>query len=418
MHSEIGFTAHASIINAIVSWSVSTAHLCGNGHFTGSITLNSIGRTPGLDLLDLPQRVLDSLATEIAILDKAGTIVAVNDAWTRFGQNNGGRDSATGVGANYLDACRSAHGDEGRMAEQAYRGIREVIQKHRETFSLEYPCHAGSTKRWFMLHVCRVKSTDNLFLTAHFSITDRKFAEEKLVQSERLAAIGEAMRGLSHEGRNALQLAQANIDLLGLQLEDNTDAMQMLVNIETAHNRILKLYEQVNRYAKPIALNRNPTSLSELMDKAWRQLAPAFPAARFRQLGGIEEPVCDVDPLLIEDVFQSILENAVTAGAAEPEIHVQYLYEELDGCPAVTVVVHDNGTGIAADDSERAFRPFFTTKLRGAGLGLAISQRMIAAHGGRIRFTQPEDHGSSIRITLPKCRGRGPDSTALRSTTG
>ena len=78
-----------------------------------------------------------------------------------------------------------------------------------------------------------------------------------------------------------------------------------------------------------------------------------------------------------------------------------YLPDELDGSPALTVIISDNGPGISGENREKVFEPFYTTKLRGTGLGLAISRRILLGHGGQIHVGVPRCGGTSICITLP-----------------
>lgn len=193
---------------------------------------NSKSAVPAGAEPELSRLVLDSLTAEIAVLDNRGNIVAVNDAWKQFADENGGTTEATGVGANYLEICQSADDNEFFLADNAYRGIERVLDGSQSTFVLEYPCHSPTEERWFLLYVSRLKSSEPYVVTANVSITQRKLTEQRLLVAERLAAIGEAMQGLSHEGRNALQRAQGSMELLRLHIEEDSDALQLLERIE------------------------------------------------------------------------------------------------------------------------------------------------------------------------------------------
>src|SRR6056297_703406 len=121
---------------------------------------------------ELPAHVLDSLTAEIAVLDKHGEICAVNEAWLRFAQQNGGSVEATGLGTNYLDICRSTKGNDSLFAERACVGIKKVLDGSRRVFQLEYPCHSPLRRRWFLLYVSRLKGDSQHAVTAHLCITD------------------------------------------------------------------------------------------------------------------------------------------------------------------------------------------------------------------------------------------------------
>ncbi len=127
--------------------------------------------------------ILASLHYHIAILDKSGLILAVNEAWERFGRDNGGMSSTNiGPGANYLDACRIADAKDDPFAQAAIIGIQKVQDGAQEMFSLEYPCHAPNEERWFMMRILPLKSHDGGVVISHTDISELKKAEKELRQ--------------------------------------------------------------------------------------------------------------------------------------------------------------------------------------------------------------------------------------------
>src|SRR5215208_849218 len=132
------------------------------------------------------QRTLDSLSAHIAIIDEAGTIVAVNKAWRDFARANGVAGQDYAEGANYLRACDSATGPCSEEAAPFAEGIRSVLSGQRKIFELEYPCHSPSERRWFIGRVTPFAAGGPLrAVVAHENITERKLAEKRLHQSER-----------------------------------------------------------------------------------------------------------------------------------------------------------------------------------------------------------------------------------------
>jgi signal transduction histidine kinase len=101
-------------------------------------------------------------------------------------------------------------------------------------------------------------------------------------------------------------------------------------------------------------------------------------------------------------VFRNILDNALNAGAEPARVEITCTGAELDGQPAIRVAVRDNGPGLSPESRRRIFEPFFTTKTRGTGLGMAITRRIVEAHGGRIAVGEGGDPGAEIIITLPR----------------
>lgn len=129
--------------------------------------------------------VLDALPAHIALLDEAGTIVAVNKAWRRFAEANHFRDLRAGVGTNYIALCESVHGDGAAETMAVAQGIREVMTHQRDEFSLEYACDSPDEQRWFILYVSRFEGAGPVRLVvSHENITKRKVVEEKIRESE------------------------------------------------------------------------------------------------------------------------------------------------------------------------------------------------------------------------------------------
>jgi len=130
--------------------------------------------------------ILNSLTSHIAVLNEQGVIVAVNNAWQEFANDNGLLESSQNIlGVNYLDVCRKAvnqpYGDE---ASEAQAGITAVLAGEQETFHLEYPCHSPDQQRWFHMSVSPLHGSRGAGVISHENITQRKQAEAALQESE------------------------------------------------------------------------------------------------------------------------------------------------------------------------------------------------------------------------------------------
>ena len=139
-----------------------------------------------------------SLTDHVAILSDDGTILVTNDKWTRFAAENRYAGGRAGVGMNYLTVCDTASGPASEGAGEVARGIRDVMQGTRQSFTHEYPCHAPSHERWFVLKVSRFDDDGKTrILVAHENITARRVTESALRQSEeRHRLVAAAMREL------------------------------------------------------------------------------------------------------------------------------------------------------------------------------------------------------------------------------
>jgi PAS domain S-box-containing protein len=125
------------------------------------------------------QALLDSLASALAVVDEAGVIIAVNEAWRRFGRDNGA-DPATiaGVGLNYLEVCGRAKRADPDATGTTAAGIERVLAGQAEEFTMEYPCHGPAQERWFLLSVRRLAAPACGAMLSHVDITERRRAED------------------------------------------------------------------------------------------------------------------------------------------------------------------------------------------------------------------------------------------------
>jgi signal transduction histidine kinase len=229
-------------------------------------------------------------------------------------------------------------------------------------------------------------------------------AQERTLQAERLAAIGQMVAGLAHESGNALARSQACLEMLAMEVEDRPEALKLIARIQTAQNHLQQLYADVRNYAAPLKLERQMHSVRSIWRQAWSNLADQRQgrSALLREEDYGVDLVCLVDPFRLEQVFRNILENALAACKDPVEIAVTCSPAQLEGQPALCIAVRDNGPGLRAEQRRRIFEPFFTTKTKGTGLGMAIAQRIIQAHGGQIAVGAPEGGGAEIQVLLPR----------------
>lgn len=260
--------------------------------------------------------------------------------------------------------------------------------------------------RWFNKLLRHGTDQPQAVLAIGHDITDLREAEKRLMETERLAAIGQMISGLSHEGRNCLQRSQACLEMLNLDLKDRPTALNLIQRVQRAQNDLHRLYEEVQSYAAPLRPRFEPRNLHDILHEAWKKLDGARTG---RQVSLEEVPttmdlVSEVDPLLLRRALVNILENALAACRDPVRIVVSWSEANQEGRPAAQISLRDNGPGLSAEQRERMFEPFYTTKTHGIGLGMAVAKRIVEAHGGRVAVGPSHGPGAEFQLVLPRRR--------------
>jgi PAS domain S-box-containing protein len=229
-------------------------------------------------------------------------------------------------------------------------------------------------------------------------------AQERALRAERLAAIGQTVAGLAHEGRNALQAIHACSERLAWRLQDQSEPLALVGEIQKAEEVLQRLFEDVRDYASPVSLDRRPCDLAEVWRQAWEQATAQHPgrdAALEEQTEGLDL-ACSVDPFRLAQVFRNAFDNSLAAAPGPVRVTVSCAAATLAGAPALRVAVRDNGPGLGPEQRQNLFEAFYTTKTKGTGLGMAIAKRIVDAHGGEIGVGEAAGPGAEIVITLPR----------------
>jgi signal transduction histidine kinase len=221
---------------------------------------------------------------------------------------------------------------------------------------------------------------------------------------KRLAAIGNIVADVAHESRNSLQQIQACVGLLESKIDHDEESRGLLLDLEKAQDRLHFMFEDLRGYLAPVTLDCRSIDMRKPIEDAWTALVLA---RRNRDaILQIHSPTidasCPVDSLRMEQVFRNLLENSLWACEDPLRVEVEFTSDTLQGEPAISVIIRDNGPGFTSEQRQQAFEPFYTTKKQGTGLGLAIVKRIIEAHRGKICLRNHSSQGTEFRITLPR----------------
>jgi signal transduction histidine kinase len=220
---------------------------------------------------------------------------------------------------------------------------------------------------------------------------------EKIKQSERLAVLGRMAASLAHEIRTPLTSIKNLAQLLEEEYADPAFRKEFQELVVSEVERINRIIKALLTYAKPLNLQKGRVRLDNLIEETLAGLKEAGQMEKIRIKKSLKPIEVKANKGLIRQVLENIILNACEAMAGQGTISIS-LYPE--GEKAI-ISIKDNGPGIKEKDKPHIFMPFFTTKTKGTGLGLALCEKIITAHGGEITFHTQKGKGTTFYIYLP-----------------
>jgi signal transduction histidine kinase len=234
---------------------------------------------------------------------------------------------------------------------------------------------------------------------------------ERMKERDRLAALGQMAAGLAHEIRNPLgsiKGAAQYLQPIGNQLGQHDGGTKEFLDIIVEEvNRLNKIVSQFLDYARPYRGDQTPLDVNDVVKKTLHLIEKEEGAQRVEILTNLVEglPVVRADAEQLRQVFLNLAINAVQAMPSGGRLQVSTSLRRSTrrGAAAAFLEVRfrDTGTGIPVNDVRNLFIPFFTTKDKGTGLGLPISQRIIENHGGTIEVRSQVGAGATFTVLLP-----------------
>ena len=231
-------------------------------------------------------------------------------------------------------------------------------------------------------------------------------AQDQLVRTEKLRAMGQMASGMAHDFNNVLAAILGRAQLLLARVDDPALRQWLLVIERAAMDgaqtvRRLQEFTRIRRDqpVEPVDLNRIVEETLEATEPSWRQASLRRGIAiEVETALAASRPVVSGDPAELREALTNVILNAVDAMPEGGRLRVAT--RSVDG--SVEVSVADTGTGIAEEVRDRIFDPFFTTKgPKGTGLGLSMTYGILARHDGRITVESEEGAGTTFRITFP-----------------
>ncbi len=222
----------------------------------------------------------------------------------------------------------------------------------------------------------------------------------KLVKSRQLSAIGTLAATVAHELRNPL----TDIALLAYHIKKITKDPLVKKNVTSINARISESDQIINNilmYSKTTITHYEFVKINDLLKRSIADATQNFPIGKIsinEKIDRTKALSIEVDPVRIREVFRNILHNAIDA------VHTDTGIIEIESRvnnSMVSILIKDNGIGIARKDLKNVTRPFFTTKVKGTGLGLAVCKQVATLHGGSIIIKSAKRKGTTVAVTLP-----------------
>jgi len=343
------------------------------------------------------ETVLEAIATGVVSFDHENRLTTMNRAAARmFG----------------LDPAVTA----GRSLEETFPGgdrrdvvalVQRVRRARTGSIEQELNVRGGAGHVSLLASATALRGPDGAYAGAVLVFDDLT----ELLKAQRLAAWREVAQRIAHEIKNPLTPIQLSAQRLRRRLARDPGHDQQLViecteTIIQEVDGLKRLVDEFTRFARMPALSPRPTDVRPVVEAVAALYRESHPALRLTTHYPDALPLLEVDPDHIKRAVLNLVDNAVEAVAGAGHVEVDVVDAAEAG--SVQIVVADDGPGIKAEDRERLFLPYFSTKTNGMGLGLPIVSEIVIEHGGTIRVEDVVPHGSRFTLDLPVTRAVAP----------
>jgi len=238
-------------------------------------------------------------------------------------------------------------------------------------------------------------------LEKKFEMTEKelKTTQEKLIRTERLAAMGNLVKGVAHEIRNPITTIGGFSSRLKKELKEDSKLLKYIDIIIDESKRLENIVTEVHEFAGVQSANMNLDDLDEVLSQVATEFGEQAKKQGVKFMVKIDKdlPLTFMDTSQIAKALSNIVENALES---MPNGGKLTLEAKRDNANIVTSI-RDTGCGIALENLDSVYDPFFTSKTRGAGLGLTMVYQILMNHNGELKFDSKEGVGTTVTIRLP-----------------
>jgi PAS domain S-box-containing protein len=366
----------------------------------------------------LLRAVFASLYGNVAVVDREGCIVSANGAWTQFARHTTGFSREAYVGANYLDVCRRAAAAGDRSAAAAVNGIESVLLAHAPGYSQEYSCPSEHGP-WYELVIVPLRRQEGGALIFHIDVTSRVRAEgeaqrlrNELSHVTRVSILGELVASLAHELNQPLTAilsnTQAALRLLGKGASAPDELREILEDIAMDDQRAGEIIRRLRQLTRKGEFVLQHIDVNQLVREVYGLLESDSLIRRVPMECRFAPDLPPVlgDRIQLEQVLLNLMINGLESMKDLPQDgNLRLVVSTRRASEAsIIVAVKDRGIGVTPDKQGSIFKPFFSTKPDGMGMGLSICRTIVLAHNGRIGVSNNPDGGATFEVELPITR--------------
>jgi len=335
--------------------------------------------------------LLQSMRSGLVTIDVNGIIVTFNDAaCTMFGC-----DREDCIGRSYVEIFSPDTG--------LGRAIRKLVAERSgcEYAETDYPTPLGKTLAIGLsispIYDSEQQPIGGVILLHDLSEISRLRGE--LETRNRLAALGEMAGGLAHQLRNSMGAIGGYLTLLKKRLDRKGVEENVVAELTDEARQAEHLIKRFLQFARPLQLAPELVTLRELLDDITSTFAVREDLSGIRVIATkVPDATVNVDTLLLKQALTNLAENAANAyRGREGEVELEATIDN----DAAVITVTDHGCGIPAEDLDKIFTPFFSSRPAGNGLGLPLAQKILDLHGGRLSVSSRVGEGTTFTLTLP-----------------
>ena len=359
--------------------------------------------------------ILQSLSSGVAVIDRSGRVLQVNDRWKTFARTNEWMDGH--AGGNLLERCRAAFADGNQLAGDLVGGVAAVLDGSRKWFTIEHRTDAGLDADWSSITAVPLNRPEGGAVLTRADITELRRAEmeaqrsrQELAHVSRVSTVGEMTASLAHQLNQPLTAIMANAQAGRRMLDgpepDVAEIREILYDIVKDDRRASDVIQRLRGLLRKGELEMAHLNLAAAIKEVVELMASEAIIRNIAiSLEFADEPmVVRGDRVQLQQVILNLLHNAMDAMTDQRERGRRIVVEcrPIEDQPTLLVRVRDSGPGLRVGTEEVIFEPFYTTKRDGMGMGLSIVRSIVEAHDGSIRAVREPAHGAVFELRLPR----------------